>query len=159
MKLLLAGFEGYNNSAKILLDAIDVCADKIYLHNDKIISVQQIVDVMENYDLIFAFGQKPVLKDKIVVEQQAKLGGKIYVTDYPIDDMLAFFKNKYPIKISSCAGTSFCNNLYAYCLEHIKNERINMRFLFLHIPMMKNISNFNLLVKSIEKYCRYLLCK
>lgn len=92
MRLLLAGFEGLNNSAKRLLDAVNLGADKIYLHNDEVISARQIIPLIDNYDIVLVFGQKPDLKDKIALEYQAKLNDKVYATNYPIDDALAFLK-------------------------------------------------------------------
>ena len=62
MKILIAGFKGDDNSAKILLDYIKkVCnEDILYLENDFEISSKQIEEkLLENYDNVLIFGQKP----------------------------------------------------------------------------------------------------
>lgn len=61
MKILIAGFEGENNSAKILLDNVKVKynGDILYLQNDFEISSKQIEEkLLQNYDYVLIFGQK-----------------------------------------------------------------------------------------------------
>ena len=58
MKILIAGFKGDDNSAKILLDYIKkVCnEDILYLENDFEISSKQIEEkLLENYENVLIF--------------------------------------------------------------------------------------------------------
>lgn len=52
MRVILAGFEGEDNSSKKLLDCVNAGDQKIYLKNDKMICVKQVIDVMEPGDRI-----------------------------------------------------------------------------------------------------------
>ncbi len=154
MKNLLIGFEGDTNSTKLLLDGISSDFNKIYLLNDKLKSVKQVVEVLEreNIGFILAIGQKPVIKDKICLELQGRHNDIIYYTQYPVDDILNFFNGKYDVKLSKNAGTSFCNNLYFNILNYIEENDLKTKILFIHIPMLKNISDFYRFSKVIEKY-------
>ena len=65
MKILIAGFEGEDNSAKILLDNIknNWNEDILYLKNDFEISSNQIErKLLNKYDIVLIFGQKPNYK-------------------------------------------------------------------------------------------------
>lgn len=141
MKNLLIGFEGDTNSSKLLLDEITSDFNKIYLINDKLRSVRQVVDVLETEDIAFilALGQEPVIKDKICLELQGINNNIIYKTKYPLDDILNFFNGKYDIMLSKRAGTSYCNNLYFNTLKYIEDKGLKTKTLFIHIPMLKNI--------------------
>ncbi len=73
--ILIAGFEGNDNSAKILLDNIKEKngEDILYLVNDFEVSSNQIEEKLkENYDYVLIFGQKPDTKN-IYLENNAKL--------------------------------------------------------------------------------------
>ena len=66
MKILIVGFEGIDNSAKILLDNIKegYNQDILYLENNFEISSNQIEEKMlQNYDYVLIFGQKPNTKN------------------------------------------------------------------------------------------------
>lgn len=75
MKILIAGFEGNDNSAKILLDNIKekYNEDVLYLENDFEVSSNQIEEKLKlEYDYILIFGQKPNTKD-VYLENNANL--------------------------------------------------------------------------------------
>ena len=62
MKILVAGFKENDNSAKILLDNIKEKnnQDILYLENNFEVSSNQIEEKMlQNYDYVLIFGQKP----------------------------------------------------------------------------------------------------
>ena len=52
-------------------------------------------------------------------------------------------------QISHNAGTSFCNQLYLNVLKYIFQNDIHTKMVFIHIPFMKNISDFDSLGKKI----------
>ena len=73
MKILIAGFEGNDNSAKLLLDNIKGRSnqDVLYLENDFQVSGNQIEEKLsQNYDYVLIFGQKSNTKD-IYLENNA----------------------------------------------------------------------------------------
>ncbi len=64
MKVLLGGFRGRTNSAKLILDKIESREnlEKLYLVNSFETSKKQLEDLLEKeeYDLVILFGQKPL---------------------------------------------------------------------------------------------------
>lgn len=150
MKVLITGFEGFNNSSKILLDHFPNEIDKLYLKNSKMESVQQLLKEVQCYDTILAFGQKPCLKNKVSVEKQAALNGNIMLSHFDFESIKDFFAGKYPLRFSMNAGTSFCNHLYYYGLKELSSSEKKM--VFIHIPMLQNIDNMDSLVDTLKSY-------
>jgi len=142
MNILVLGFEGNNNTSKILLDNINnsINLDCLYLKNDFIISVNQFKNkiIENNYDIIFAFGQKPNIKS-IYLEIYAKDNNEKLKTNYNYNELNNYLKNYYKIKISENAGNYLCNNIYYNGLKYIYENKLNIKMVFLHIPYMKNI--------------------
>ena len=64
MIILYTGFNGKNNSSKILLDKINA-NNKLYLRNSFVTSVDSFKKeiLMNNYDLVICFGEAPLFKD------------------------------------------------------------------------------------------------
>ena len=150
MEIVVAGFDGERNSSKILIDTLPSNYKKIYLKNDKLQSVHQIKDILNNKTIVFAFGQKPLIKDKIFIEIKAKLGNQTIYLNYPVANLSESLKDTYDVKISENAGSSYCNNLYFEILSHIKQNKLKDIIFFLHIPVLKNISDFNKISKAVE---------
>ena len=153
MNILYAGFEGRNNSSKILLDTLN-CNNKIYLKNDKHRSCEQIETMLStnSYDYVFLFGQKPIIKNKLSIEQYAKKDN-ILESNLDIKALSKFFTSKNINNyISHNAGTSYCNNIYHFTLNLIKEKKLNTKVIFIHIPYIKNFNNIkevaNLLMKG-----------
>ena len=94
MKVLCTGFNGKNNSSKVLLDFI-TNVDKLYLKNSFNTSVKQLIDKIKNneYDLIISFGQAPLMKDTIKIETKAILNDS-YETNYDYKELYNSI-NKY----------------------------------------------------------------
>jgi len=140
-KLLLAGFEGENNSAKILLDKLCQyeCVEKLFLRNDFEKCTSQIVDYIKsnNYKFIIAFGQKPVVKS-IYFERYGCINGQKYKTRFEYESMKELLENKgYKIKLSDNAGNYLCNHVYGIGLNYIENHNLLTEYLFVHIPTIK----------------------
>ena len=90
MKTLIAGFEGEDNSAKILLDYIKKTwkGDILYLKNDFEVSSKQIEEkLLKKYDYVLIFGQKPNTKS-IYLENNAKLEKTKLVTDFNYENII-----------------------------------------------------------------------
>ena len=152
MIIVIAGFEGNKNSAKRLLDRLPSSFQKLYLKNNKPVSVSQITTVLGKADYVLAIGQKPLIKDKIYIELLGKYKETCYKTNYPIDDFITFFQGQYHIKLSENAGSSFCNHLYYHALQYINENSLTAKMLFLHIPVIDNITDFEKLVHGFEAY-------
>ena len=153
MKILIAGFKGDDNSAKILLDYIKkVCnEDILYLENDFEISSKQIEEkLLENYDNVLIFGQKPNTTN-IYFENNAILEGKKLVTDYYYGALKENLEQyAYQVMSSYDAGKYLCNNVFFRALN-FKQE-----IAFIHIPTIDNIEDMNRLSNSIKDYIETL---
>lgn len=150
--ILLTAFK--NTSSEKLIKALKKY-DILILENDREMSVNQLICRLseKKYDFILAFGQRPLIKDKIHFESTArdKNGGK-YSTDFSIDKALQICKEiGLTAKCSDNAGTSFCNNLYYRGLEYISSNSLKTKMCFVHIPFDKNIRDFDVFVKDIQE--------
>lgn len=153
MRILLTAFE--NTSSQVLVKSISGY-DRLILENDKIKSVKQLEQALQNENLryIVSFGQRPVIKNKIHIEDTALISGKVLETSFDTARMKQAFENhKLSVKLSHYAGTSYCNNIYYHGMRMIAENRLNTKMVFIHIPYMKNISNaadfFDLVEKGI----------
>lgn len=160
MSIILAGFQGNDNSAKRLLDCMRFDSIlKLYLENNKDKCVRQVLDAIKDGDVLLAFGQKPVLKDKISIELAGKNKDKAITTRYPYDDILSFCRGRYQAKVSYNAGTSYCNHLYYSIMEYSETNKIDLQMIFIHIPVIDNISDFQHLASIIQEYIHSLIIK
>lgn len=147
MRILFTAFNGKNNSSKILLDRIN-SENKLYLKNSFITSVNQLEKELQKneYDLVISFGQAPLDMDTIKIETIGK-GNIEYKTEYNyalLENNL--IKNNYIVIVSEDAGTYFCNNIYFNGLKYIKENNLNTKMIFIHIPSIDKISNIDNLV-------------
>lgn len=144
MKILFAGFEGEYNSSKILLDELK-CENKLYLKNDKTLSCRQIERELKNdYDVVFLFGQKPKIKNKLCLELYAKNGDEILKTEFDVKKLAEKLKIAGIVSyFSDKSGNSYCNNIYFYVLKQINDKKLNTKAVFVHLPQLKNIENMD----------------
>ena len=151
MKILLTAFE--NTSSQALVKSFNGY-DRLILENDKIKSVKQLKQALQkdNFRYILSFGQRPVIKDKLHIEDRASLNGEVIETSFDITRMKRAFENrKIAVKLSHNAGTSYCNNIYYYGMKMISKNHLNTEMVFMHIPYMKNISYPTDFFDSAEK--------
>ena len=153
-KLLCIGFKGNKNSSKVLLDNLsqNKSIDCLYIDNDFEKSENQLKDKIKgnNYDVIFAFGQKPVIKS-IYIEKLGKNGFEKLETNYNYFGLKDFLDKYYRIKISENAGKYLCNNIYYKGLKYIYENKLKAKMVFIHIPYIKNI-DLNNFYKIIINY-------
>lgn len=147
--IILAGFDGKNNPARIVTEKAETGCTKLILPNDKRKSAELLLDAVRrtNAVCVIMLGQKPVIKDKIAVEPTAQRDGDILRT--PLDCTITAEKIResgYNAYISKGCGTSYCNNIYYECLQN------GTPCIFLHIPVMKNISDINAITRAVEGY-------
>ena len=58
--------------------------------------------------------------------------------------------NVNKLYISEDAGNFLCNNLYYKGLKYIKENNINCKMIFIHIPKIENISDIDLLANVLK---------
>ncbi len=160
MKILIAGFEGNNNSAKILLDNIkEKCKqDILYLKNDFEVSSNQIEEkLLQNYDYVLIFGQKPNTKN-IYLENNAISEDAKLETDYYYGVLRENLEsNNYKVVSSSNAGNYLCNNVFFKALNFKQINNLKTKIAFIHIPTIDNIEDMNKLSNTILNYTSTLL--
>ena len=159
MKILIAGFEGEDNSAKILLDEIqqENNNDILYLKNDFEMSGKQIQQkLLQNYDYVLIFGQKPNTKN-IYLENNATLNGIKLITDYYYGDLKKELENNDYKVVSSCnAGNYLCNNVFFRALSFKQTNNLKTKIAFIHIPTIDNIEDIKQLSRATLNYIKTL---
>lgn len=159
MKILIAGFKGNDNSAKVLLDNIKEKnnQDILYLENDFEVSSNQIEEKMlQNYDYVLIFGQKPNTRN-IYLENNAVLEETKLQTDFYYGVLKEKLEsNNYKV-ISSCdAGNYLCNNVFFRALSFKQTNDLKSKIAFIHIPTIDNIDDIELLASTILNYTNTL---
>lgn len=156
-KILMTGFCG--TSSEMLVKK--AACKSLILPNDKVLDSWILLAELErqDYNYIFSFGQKPNIRDKIYIETTARNGKECLHTDFAYDKLRdTFEKENITVRISSYAGTSFCNALYWSALEYIRDKGLDVKIVFLHIPFWKNMTSSEVfcerILKGIENYCR-----
>lgn len=141
MEILFTAFNGKTNSSKILLDKIN-SNNKLYLKNSFKTSVVQLEKKLRKtqYDLIISFGQAPLDKDTVKIETTVKNNVE-YKTKYDYIDLKNKLNRKFDVIISDNAGTYLCNNVYFHGLKYIEENKLSTNMIFIHIPMLNDISN------------------
>ena len=159
MRILIAGFEGNDNSAKILLDKIKEKCDKdvLYLKNDFEVSGNKIEEkLLQNYDYVLIFGQKPNTKN-IYLENNAILGDVKLKTDYCYDVLKENLEScNYKVVTSCDAGNYLCNNVFFRALSFKQMNNLKSKIAFIHIPTIDNLENVEVLVNIITNYINTL---
>lgn len=89
--VLICGFNGKNNTAKLVLEKINL-NNKIYLKNSFITSVEQLYkELLTNkYDYIFLLGQKPKI-ESLYIESVGKQQNYKFITKYDVDAIRKYF--------------------------------------------------------------------
>lgn len=159
MKILIAGFEGNDNSAKILLDYIEQESneDILYLKNDFDISSKQIEErLVQEYDYVLIFGQKPNTKN-IYLENNAIIDEIKLVTDYYYGVLKEKLENNnYKVISSNDAGNYLCNNVFFRALDFKQKNSLKSKIAFIHIPTIDNIEDIKHLSSAILNYIKTL---
>lgn len=148
MNILLTGFCG--TSSELLVEKANY--KSLILPNDKVIDSNILLEEisLQKYDVIFSFGQKPGIKDKIYIETTARNADVCINTNFDYDKLKDILELEgIPVRISSNAGTSFCNALYWNGLSYSYNQCLDTKMIFLHIPFYKNIADSELFFKRI----------
>lgn len=146
-RILLTAFR--NTSAELLLEGVAEYRT-LLLPNDKIRDSEKLIEVIskEKFDYIISIGQRPNIKNKVHIETTAREGQDSLSTKFNCEGLLGLL-TEYGItaKISCNAGTSYCNQLYLNGLRYIFRSNMDIKMVFVHIPLVRNISDF----KSFRK--------
>lgn len=156
MRVLVCGFKGETNSAKLIVDRINCnyALEKLYLVNSFETSKKQLEEVLENevYDLIITFGQKPQVKT-INLEQRACIDGDELRVDYEYNNLKRALNDAgLTVNISNNAGNYLCNHIFYVGLKFIHINKLNTKMIFIHIPSIKNINNIDYLADVFSLY-------
>lgn len=152
---LVTAFDGEDNSSRIICEKLKADCKKIILPNDKTASCEILKRELDGgFRYVFSLGQKPLIKNKISVEDTAKLGGKILKANAEnISEIIKKFG--YDCYISHNAGTSFCNNLYFFGLDHIAENALKTEMFFLHVPFAENC-NMDAAAEVLDKSINFI---
>ncbi len=140
MKILLTGF--MNTSAELLLKNVsNVLLLPNHKEKDRNLLIQRISK--EKFDYIICFGQKPVIKNKVKIEEVAHNTNGLICTKMNCKLLMDLFENEgINAELSKNAGTSYCNSIYWNGLSYIEEHDLASDMVFIHVPYAKNISNF-----------------
>ena len=148
-EVVFAGFDGKDNPARRLVMSVSADCRKVILPNDNEKSVALMrAEIARKPSAVIMTGQKPAIRSKIAVERFARsASGERLETEFDCGEAVRFIReNGYGAYLSSGAGNSYCNAVYAAVL------RVFPRGLFLHIPTFENIDDFDELVKAFDKF-------
>lgn len=130
----------------------------LFLPNDKIKDSEKLIKAITNekFAYVISFGQRPNIRDKVHIETTARDAESAIVTDFDCRKLKYIFEeNGIVSKISHNAGTSFCNQLYFNGLRYILRNSLVIKMVFVHIPFMKNMTDFDSfrqrIFRAIEK--------
>lgn len=162
-RVLLTAFCG--TSAETLIQGTN-CYTNLYLPNDRQRDSEKLIHSLsqKTFDHVISFGQKPNVKNKVYIETTAHEGGNHIFTNADYKKMKdCFTKNGLVSIISNNAGTSFCNCLYLNGLKYIFQNNMNTKMIFVHIPFMKNISDYtsfkNMIFSSLAEFTNFRIDK
>lgn len=153
--ILITSFKGKNNSSKLLLDKIRTykSVDKIELTNSfKTSEIELTKKLKNNYKYVIALGQKPLVNE-VYIELKANKNNNTFDTEFPLKKLKNIFENnKIDFLISKNAGTYLCNNIYYEGLNYIKQNSLDTKMIFIHIPVETPDYDFGILAKAISEF-------
>jgi len=154
--ILLTGFkkasENDISTSKILLDQVTNNYDKFLFTNDFNTIEKEAKELLNNkYDYIIMLGQKPKIKD-IVIEISAHNKEDYLYTNFPLDYILKPLKdNKINYNLRETIGDYYCNYAYYQVLKQVKEQNMNTKVIFIHIPYLNNFKEINKVIKILNK--------
>jgi len=155
-EILICGFGGETNTAKLLLDKINF-GDKVYLVNDMDKSVQQIVSAIkgDKYDLVILLGKSSAIVRCIDIEKSASQGTEVYMSNFDFTGMRNFFMDLgYSVNVTHESTNYLCNNAFFNCLKYISNNNLKAKSVLVHIPGDDNILCLEKLGKNFENFLK-----
>lgn len=161
-KVLLTGFKGKNNSSSLLLNKIRANeTDKLELTNSFVTSEKELKNKISKnkYKYIISFGQKPDC-NHICIELFGNKNNNKLETSFPYKDFILFLKeNNIEYSLSKDAGNFLCNNIYYEGMRYIKDNSLDTKMIFIHIPSINAKYDFEKTAIIISNYIQYLIDK
>ena len=154
--ILLTAFSG--TSSELLLNGFKDFP-VLVLPNDKVRDSELLIETLSkaHFDYVLSFGQRPNIKDKVHVETTARDDELRLDTSFDCERLrMLFEQNWIPAKLSHNAGTSFCNKLYWNGLKYIEENELETKMVFVHVPFVKNIKDFELFRQRIYNTLKVL---
>ena len=144
MKILFTGFNGFNNTSKVII--VKINNDKLLFNNSyKEIDNQLVNSNVEEYDLIIMLGLRSNLKKSIRIEINSMLNGELLATNLNYCNVKRYFNDNGISCIVNDKLTNYlCNYAYHKVLQKNKNT------IFIHVPELKNIKDLDKLINLIS---------
>ena len=116
MKILFTGFNGFNNTSKVIIDKIN--NDKLLFNNSYKEIDNQLVNInVEDYELIIMLGLRSNLKRSIRLEVNSLLNDELVTTDINYCNVKKYFNDNDISCIVNDKPTNYlCNYAYHNCL-------------------------------------------
>lgn len=144
MKILFTGFNGFNNTSKVIIDKIN--NDKLLFNNSYKEIDNLLVDInVEDYELIIMLGLRSNLKRSIRLEVNSLLNDELVTTNINYCNVKKYFNDNDISCIVNDKPTNYlCNYAYHKFLQKNKNT------IFIHVPELKNIKDLDKLINLIS---------
>lgn len=159
MKFLLTSFKGEANSSTVLLRNIHADdASFLELTNSFTTSERELKSKIDRGDFqyIISFGQNPDINN-LVIETTARGGRAELKTTFPVADLQHFLESRsISTTLSNDAGNYFCNHIYYYGLNYIKENSLDTKMIFLHVPSLGSDYDFPKLARVFSDYLKTL---
>ena len=128
MKILFTGFNGFNNTSKVIIDKIN--NDKLLFNNSYKEIDNQLVNInVEDYELILMLGLRSNLKRSIRLEVNSLLNDELVTTNLSYCNVKKYFNDNGISCIVNDKSTNYlCNYAYHKVLQKNKNA------IFIHVP-------------------------
>ncbi len=157
--VLVTAFKGKTNSSSLLLHKIRAKnTDFLELTNSFITSEKELENKIEKgeFRYILAFGQKPN-SAQITIETTAHKDEKQIKTTFQINRLRKFLgDNGIKSTVSENAGNYLCNNIYYFGQKYAKDNALNIKMVFIHLPPADSGYDFDKLAKTASKYIDFL---
>jgi hypothetical protein len=144
MKILFTGFNGFNNTSKVIIDKIN--NDKLLFNNSYKEIDNQLVDInVEDYELIIMLGLRCNLKRSIRLEVNSLLNDELVTTNISYCNVKKYFiDNDISCIVNDKPTNYLCNYAYHKVLKRNKNT------IFIHVSELKNIKDLDKLINLIS---------
>ncbi len=152
-RILLTAFRGTSAEVLVTQENIKKRYEILLLPSDKVKDSELLIEALKqgHFDYVISLGQRPNIKGKVHIETTARKNGLSMETAFDCERLKSSMeKNGLFAKLSSNAGTSFCNELYWNGLRYIGENKLDTKMVFIHVPFVKNISD-------MEEFARMLL--
>ncbi len=105
---------------------------------------------------IISFGQKPNC-NKLYIELVGNKNDDILETLFPHKKLVSFLKeNNIEYSISKNAGNYLCNNIYYDGMKYIKDNSLDIKMIFIHIPSINTKYDIEKTAKIIFNFIETL---